>query len=38
MTQGFLPQNMSGGGLFTATGNTGGRRVKDHEFSLDILS
>lgn len=39
MTQGFLPQNMSGGGLSMVVGDRrGGRGVKDHRFSFDILS
>lgn len=38
MTQGCLHRNTSGGGLFTAVGNTAGRGVKDHRFGLDTLS
>lgn len=38
MLQGFLPKYTSRGDLRTATGNKGGRGVKDREFSLDILS
>lgn len=38
MTQGFLPRNASGGGLFTVIGNTEGREAKDHGFGLDTLS
>lgn len=37
MTHGFLHRNASGGGLFTAVGNTAERGVKDHRFGLDTL-
>lgn len=39
MTQGFLPQKTSGGGLFMVLGSKrGGKGGKDHGFSFDILS
>lgn len=39
MTQGFLPQNRSGDGLFMVIGNKReGGCVKYHAYSFDILS